>query len=279
MKTPHKNLDVNRFLKEKGGNIYKYLPRFAINWLRKIVHEDEINDFLNLVEGVSEFEFTNKTIHFLNLTIETIGLENIQKEKKYTFASNHPLGGIDGVILIHEIYPIRNDVLFPVNDILLGIPNLKRLFIPINKHGSNFENLKLFKEAFEGASNILYFPAGLCSRKVNGKIIDLDWKKTFLTQSILSKRDVVPVFFAATNSKFFYRLANLRKFLRIKVNIEMLFLIDEMFKQKGRTFKIIFGKPIPIETFDKRYTEKEWTDLLKIHTYNLAKNPNLIFPY
>jgi putative hemolysin len=156
---------------------------------------------------------------------------------------------------------------FPVNDILLYLPNLKELFIPINKHGNNTENVEIIQKTFDSEKLILYFPAGLVSRKQKSRIMDLEWKKTFISKAIQYQRDIIPVYIEGRNSSFFYRLANLRKSLKIKANIEMLLLPDEMYKQKNKNISIYIGKPIPYQTFDHSYSYNEWAQKVKRYVY------------
>ena len=113
------------------------------------------------------------------------------------------------------------------------------------------------------------FPAGLCSRKRNGVIRDLTWRKTFISKSVEYKRDVVPIFFEGQNSDFFYRLSNISDRLIKKVNIAMLFLVDEMYKNNGKTFRIKIGKPIPWQTFDRSKSPVEWAEYVKNIVYSL----------
>ena len=99
-------------------------------------------------------------------------------------------------------------------------------------------------------------------------------KKTFVTKSIQSQRDVVPIHFEGQNSNFFYRLANINKMLGIKFNIAMLYLADEMFKNRHKTFRVVIGKPIPWQTFDKSKTPAQWAEHVKGIVYNLKENSN-----
>jgi putative hemolysin len=159
---------------------------------------------------------------------------------------------------------------------------LEPIFIPVNKVGSatanREENIRLFNETFEGDATICYFPFGLCSRKTDdGKIQDLDWKKTFLTKSKAYQRDIVPVHIEGRNSQFFYNLARWRKKLKIKVNIEMAFLVNEFFNQRNKKLTISFGKPIPYQTFDRRFTDVQWAEKLRTFSYQLGDDCNLIF--
>jgi putative hemolysin len=189
---------------------------------------------------------------------------------RYIFVSNHPLGGLDGLVFIYELSKHFRDVKFPVNDILTNIRNLSGIFLPVNKHGAQAkEAARLIEEAYASDNQILYFPAGLCSRRKRGVIKDLQWHKSFISKSIQHRRDVVPAFFSGSNSNFFYNLANIRQFLGIKANIEMLYLADEMFKQKDKEINLVFGKPIPWETFDKTKSALEWADWVKTKSYEL----------
>ena len=113
------------------------------------------------------------------------------------------------------------------------------------------------------------FPAGLCSRKINGVIRDLPWKKTFISKSVETHRDVVPIHFSGQNSNFFYNLANVCKALGIKFNIAMLFLVDEMYKNVHKSFDVHIGKPIPWETFDKSRTPAQWAQYVQDIVYQL----------
>jgi len=113
------------------------------------------------------------------------------------------------------------------------------------------------------------FPAGLVSRKIEGKIVDLTWQKHFIKKAIEYEREIVPVYIQGRNSNRFYRLANWRKRLGIKANIEMLFLPDEMFRQKNQTIKIVVGKPIHYDGLRNRPPEV-WAEFVKREVYNLA---------
>jgi len=172
--------------------------------------------------------------------------------------------------LIDVAGKVRPDIVFPVNDILMNVPGLQPLFIPINKHGRNTENVRIIDETFASDKMILYFPAGLVSRKQRGGVIrDLPWKKTFVSKAKKYQRDVIPVHISGRNSNFFYNLANWRKKLGIKANIEMLYLVDEMVKQKGKPIRITFGEPIPWTTFDKSKTDRQWAEEVKKRVYAL----------
>jgi putative hemolysin len=273
MEVSNKFIDIKKVIGNKNPGLLKILPYFIINYLKHIVHEDEINEFINRHSDKFGLDFVEQIVLEFSKSIEVHGLENIPADNRIIIASNHPLGGLDGVALMHIAGKVRKDILFPVNDILMNLQNIKDLFIPINKHGSNSHNLRIINETFASDVSVLYFPAGLVSRKQkHGIIEDLEWKKTFITYAKKYKRNIVPAFIEGRNSNFFYNLANFRKRIGIKQNIEMLYLVDEFYKQKDKCLGIYFGKPINYTVFDKRFTDLEWAGKVKEHVYKLRQN-------
>jgi putative hemolysin len=263
-------IDVEEVLRSKNPSLAKAVPGFILNYLKRIVHQDELNEFLELWGHLKDAELIEAGLKHFKIKYTVSGTENIPMEGRYIFVSNHPLGGLDGLVFIFEISKRFPDIKFPVNDILTNIENLSGIFLPVNKHGSQGKDAaRKIEEAYSSGSQILYFPAGLCSRKKRGIIKDLTWHKSFITKAIQHKRDIVPAYFSGRNSDFFYNLSNIRTFFGIKANIEMLYLADEMFRQKDKTIELIFGKPISWETFDKTRSAPEWADWVKSKTYEL----------
>jgi putative hemolysin len=269
-KIAERTIDLEKVIRDKSPNGAKYIPGFVFGYLQRVIHEKEINDFLFKNRSFVGIDFLDKLVDEFETKIDIQGEENLPVNGRHIIAANHPLGGLDGIVLMHVVGKKRKDFVFPVNDLLLFLPNLKPLFIPINKHGSNVENLHIINDTFESEKLILYFPAGLVSRKQNGKIEDLEWKKTFISKAKKYKRDVIPTFIAGSNTNFFYNLANIRKTLGLKANIEMLYLPNEMFKQRGKSIRFIFGEPIPYKTFDKRHNFKEWALRIKKYVYAMG---------
>ena len=260
-------IDIDNILRTKAPDKYKYIPKFVISYLKKIVHQDEINPFLAESKDKIGVDFLEATMDFLDIHIKVKGEENLPKDGLYTFVSNHPLGGQDGVALGYILGKHYNGkVKYLVNDLLMNLRNLAPLFIPVNKTGSQGRN---FPAGFKSDNHLIMFPAGLCSRRQNGVIKDLEWKKSFIVESVKSQRDVVPIHFEGRNSNFFYNLANISKMLGIKFNIAMVYLADEMFKNRHKTFTITIGKPISWQTFDKSKTPAQWAEYVKEIVYKL----------
>ena len=258
-------IDVKQTIASKNKKLAKWVPRFVIRWIEKLIHQDEINKFLEKHQNDHPLDFAKYGLEeFAQATIAVQHEEKIPQTGRYIVVSNHPLGGIDGLALISLIGKYRNDIKFPVNDLLMAIKPMHGIFIPINKHGrNNLDAVTELHQAFASNDLILYFPAGLCSRKIKGKIQDLEWKKTIIQKAKEYQRDIIPVFFEGKNSTRFYRIANWRKRLGIKVNLEMILLPGEMLKQKGNKFTATFGDAVSYKTFDTSKTPQEWAAWLR----------------
>ena len=269
-----KTIDVRAILKGKMGAKAKYVPAPVVKWLEHILHQDEVNDFLWRHRDVTGVEWLEACVDYLGMKLDIVGADNLPDKgdgRLYTFVSNHPLGGVDGVA-IGAIIGRRYDGRFRylVNDLLMNLPGLAPLCIPINKTGHQSRNFPAMVEAgFHGDNHIVMFPAGICSRRINGEIHDLPWKKTFITKSVETRRDVVPIHFGGRNSDFFYNLANACKRLGVKFNVAMLFLADEMYKNRDKEFRVAIGKPIPWQTFDKSKTPAQWAQYVQDMVYKL----------
>ncbi len=270
-------IDIEKILASKVGDKMKFIPKSLVNWLKRTTHQEELNEFIWKSRDHEGAEWLEDCVKFLDMNLKVEGFENLPDKddtKRYTFVSNHPLGGGDGVALgaiLSRKY--GNDFRLIVNDILMNLPGLAPLCIPVNNTTSKRERAltAMIEAGFASEHNLLLFPAGLCSRKIDGKIQDVEWKKTFITKSIESQRDVVPIHFSGKNSDKFYRIANICKKLHLKVNVAMLYLPDEMIKNRHNTFTVKIGKPIPWQTFDKSRKPKEWAQWVRKQVYELGK--------
>ncbi|MBC7862509.1 MAG: 1-acyl-sn-glycerol-3-phosphate acyltransferase [Bacteroidia bacterium] len=273
-----KFIDIEAVLKARNPRLYKWLPHFLINYIKRTLHQDFMNTGIAKYKHLYHLEFTDVALEYLGVNTAWTGIEHVAKSGGIIIASNHPLGGLDGMALIKAVGTIRKDIRFLVNDILTGFKNFGSLFVAVNKVGTNTKDaIKIIDSVYSSDECVLIFPAGLVSRKQKGKIEDLEWKKSFISKAIEYKKDIVPTFVDGHNSKFFYNLALWRKRLGFKANIEMFYLADEMVKQKGKTIKVYFGKPIPYETFDKSRTHIEWAQVVKKFVYQMKANTDLTF--
>lgn len=265
-------LDVESAVRQKLKG--RYVPRFFIRWLRHIVHEDTFNDFFKAHPGLTGYDFIEEVIgpNLLNVTVDVRGLDRLpQDSSPLVFVSNHPLGGLDGMILARMLGEHRYwNVRVIVNDLLMHLTPLQGIFIPVNIYGAQSrEAARYMEQIYASDYDILTFPAGACSRKIDGRVQDLPWKKSFVQKAVESGRTVVPVRFEGQNSRFFYNLALWRKRLGIRFNLELLFLADEMFKAAGSHYTVHIGQPLPPSTFDRSRPPLQWAQWVRGQVYNL----------
>lgn len=265
-----KFIQVREVIRKKSPKLAKWIPGPLLKYLERTIHEDEINDIMYRYRDLKGLDFVDALIKHLGVDVVLEGEENIPKEDSVIFASNHPLGGMDGIAFMQAIGRVRKDVKFLVNDLLMNVVNLEPLFVGVNKVGGQNKSVaSAVEEAYAADQALLVFPAGLVSRKINGQIVDLEWKKSFISKAKKYKKDIIPVYIEGKNSNFFYNLSNWRNKLGIKFNIEMLYLVDEFFSQRNQRVTIRVGKRIPYTMFDNSRNEKQWAAEVKQLVYGL----------
>jgi putative hemolysin len=265
-----KFIDIKGLIASKNPKLLRYLPSFVIRYLRKILHEDEINDFLEVNKDKYDQDFCRAVMEYFNITVVIKNKELIPKDEPIIIAMNHPLGGMDAIALVAGLEDYRKDLRFIVNDLLMNLKNISGLFVGVNKHGKNDNSVRnQIKRTFESDHAICIFPAGLVSRKVNGVVQDLSWKKTFMLYGRTLDRTIVPIHIDGELSNFFYRLSRIRNAVGIKANIEMLYLANELFKQYNRTITFTVGTPIKGSSFDKSISDQEAAESLRKTVHEL----------
>ena len=268
-------IDVDKVLRTRLPRHYRYIPRFAVRWLERTICQDQLNAILLKMAGKNSVDAASAALTEMGITIDEKGLEQLP-QGRYMFVSNHPLGGLDGLALISLLgNRYQRHIKFMVNDLLMAVEPLRGVFLPVNKYGSQSRaTATQIEEALKSDEQFITFPAGLCSRmQPDGTIADLPWQKAAVNHAVNYQRDIVPIYFDACNSKFFYRFAKWRKKLGIKFNIELIFLPKEMIKQCGSTLHVIIGEPIPWTSLDARAPKKEAARLRDI-VYSMAPSPS-----
>ncbi len=266
-----KVIDIERAIHSKNPKLLKWIPGFVLSYIKRVTHEKWLNEVYNSISHLHGLEFVNALIHKFDLEVELIGEEYLPKTGGVIIAANHPLGGMDGIAMMYAMGRVRKDIRFLVNDLLMTFENFQPIFVPINKHGKNSQEVyERIEEVYSGDFAVLIFPAGLVSRKGTGGIMDLEWKKSFISKSKKYQKDVVPCFIEGKNSDFFYNLGFWRKKIGIKANVEMFYLVDEMYKQRGKKVTIRIDKPIPYQTFDSSKTDGQWADMVRDKVYELG---------
>ena len=271
-------INIDEVLKAK---VKKKLPKFVVNFLKRRIHQDEINDCITKAEHPQGVGFFDEALKYVDIKYEIRGAENLDPSRRCIFASNHPIGGPEALIMgsvMHRFYGESFRV--PVNNILAHFHPLAEFFVPVNMNGRQTREISDgLAHMFESPYQVLVYPSGKCARKEHGKVTEQPWKKMFITQARKYERDVVPVHISGYNSKLFMSLTSFSKFIGLKFNIGLLMLVDELFKKKGKTFVISFGKPIPYNTFDKSKTDQQWANFVREKVEQLqegnGQDPNM----
>ena len=270
------HLDVEQLIVRKFGK--RKLPKIAINIIRKILRQDDINALFFNAPGKKNIDFIDSCMMQLNFSCNVLGKENLPSasDKKYIFVSNHPQGGAEAICIAHVLgHQYNGNIKFYANEFLTILEPLKDLFLPIYKHQrQNREGIRQIKEFYKTDNHLIVFPAGVTAYKSKGKIVDHKWHKNFIKVAIEHQRDVVPLYFDAKNSNLFYRIENFRKLIRSKLNFEVILFANEFFKQKGNAFNLYVGKPISWQTFHKDKVHQEWADSIKTHVFDLPNQYN-----
>ncbi len=274
---PLLQVDIEAILKHKFPKNHKFIPKFVIKWLHDFFHLDTINGILLNYRNIKGGKFVEKVLEHMNINLHVHGIENLPLEGPVIVVANHPMGGLDAMCLLKSLTDVRSDVKVIANEIVTHIPQIQEHLSGVNKLGkSSKEALKNIDKLYESAGVIEVLPAGLCSRKINGKIVDLEWQKSFISKAIQYKMQIVPVYIDGSNSNAFYNLAKIRRLFNIKFNLEMMLLPSELYKQMNMSVNLYFGKPIPYTRFSKNLAWEQAQEL-KNFVYTLAKDSNETF--
>ncbi len=260
-------IDIGRLLRAKNPRLARWIPRFVIRWVERLVRLEKINYVLAHYGDQPPLEFIRSTLDYIGVTYTVHGAERIPPGRRVIFASNHPLGGLDGLMLAEAVHPYVKGVRVIVNDLLMNLEPLAPIFVPVNKYGSqSVDYARRMVEMYESDAAVITFPAGLCSRLVHGQITDVPWRRNFVQKAWESGRQVVPIYIQGRNSMFFYRFERLRRWLGIKLNLGTVLLPKEMFDQRGKHLNIYIGEPIELT---QEHTVREWVGIIRERTYAL----------
>lgn len=272
MEEIEKIVDIDKVIRNGKNKFLKSLPKFMISFIKKAIHQNEVNLTIHRSRHLTGIPFINDILRNWGTKVVAIGVENLPADGRYIFASNHPLGGLDALAFFGASGTRYPSMISPSNQLLYNVPNIRPLMVPLNVFGRNTKETSLkLNELFDSDNQIFIFPAGEVSRRKKGIITDPVWQKSFITKAVQHKRDVIPVHISGRNSNLFYNVANIRTFLGIKMYIETLLLPHEMFRQKDTTVTVIFGKPIPYQTFTSEMNHHEWAQKVKSIVYSLPE--------
>lgn len=268
-------INLEAVISGKAPKLRQKLPTWTIRLLERLICQREMNDVLTRLGHNKGAAFAKAMSRDLDVTYTVEGMENLDRQGHYMLVSNHPLGAFDGISYIGIFGDYFPQIKVIVNDLLMYIEPLQSVFLPVNTMGkqkrADIENLQ--RAYNDSATQLISFPAGFCSRYIDGRIQDIEWKKSVIKQSIECRRDIVPMYFEGRNSFAFYALEWLRRQLHMKFNIGLILLPRQMMKTaRGKHFRIHIGHPIPYSHFDQSRTEAEWAQWLRAECYKLKDN-------
>jgi len=265
-----KVIDVEKAIRSSNSKFVKSLPRFIIRFIEKLVHQEEMNISIHNNRYKSGVPFVNGILNEWNVEVVVEGGGNVPENGRFVFVANHPVGGIDALSFLSAIYRFYPDVISPSNQLFNYIPNLHPVILGVNVFGINTkETVEKYDQLFRSDTQIMIFPAGVVSRRTKGIISDLAWQKSFITKAVQHKRDIIPVHISGRNSNMFYFISNLRKFLGIKMSVEIILLPREMHKQHNSKVTLTIGKMIPWQTFTNEKPQYDWAQQVKETVYNI----------
>ncbi len=266
-----KFIDLSKSIKESDSDFLKKFPPFFVRWLEKVIKQEEMNLILEKYIDCEGADFHRAIIKHFNITLDVEGLENLPEKKKCFFVSNHPFGVVDGLILTKTIIEKYGDMKAIGNQSFHFVPNLRPYLALVNPYGlSPRSYVTELEKVYRADVAITHFPAGNVSRRYMGKVLDSDWKKSFITRAITCQRDIVPFYFHGGNSNLFYGVNLVRRVFGIELNIELALLPRELFSKQDETVRFTIGKPIPWQRFDSSCTHVEWAQKVREHVYKMA---------
>lgn len=267
-----KRIDIDAVIRDKAPGLHRKLPRWVIRLLEWVVCQKGLNDILENCDMHEGADFAVAMCRYLGVTYTVKGEENIPTDGRLILVSNHPLGGFDGITYISFLGKKFRSFKAVVNDMLMNIEPLRCVFLPVNTLGRQKRgDMEALEAAYRSEeTQILYFPAGFCSRFMGGRIQDIEWKKSVIKQAVENRRDIVPMHFEGRNSLTFYAVEWLRRMLGMKFNIGLILLPWQMVRTaRGKHYTIRIGRPIPWQTFDESRTPHEWAQWLREQCYAL----------
>lgn len=268
-----KYIDIEATLKKSKNKGLNKLPSFVYFLFRTIICEEEMNRILNKYSESIGVNFLQTLIKEFNLNVIVEGKENLPDNGKCFFVANHPFGIIDGLILTNIVAEKYGTFKAIGNDVFIMIPHLKPLIAAVGIFNLNSkEYLNELNKVYSSDIPITHFPAGEVSRVYNWKIQDGIWQKSFINKAVTQNRCIVPFYFYGRNSLLFYSVYVIRKFLRIKANVELILLPREMLKKRNKTVKVKIGKPIIPEKFDESINSLKWAQKVREYVYNMEKS-------
>lgn len=268
-------LDIEQKILKKYPKLKnsKLLKSAVAKFADSLVHQDEINKFMEQNTHLGSYEFIDEVLEYFNFNfrVNNKEIENIPSSGRVVIIANHPLGALDALSLIKLVSKVRKDIKVIANDFLEIFENIKPILINIDAFGGKQkkESIQKVYDALENEEAVIIFPSGEVSRATPTGIKDKKWKKGFLKFATRAHAPILPIYIGGKNSKTFYSISALNK------KISTALLPNEMFKQRDNTIEMIIGELIPAEnTNPKGIEQDQLINLYKKHLYSLKSKKN-----
>lgn len=268
-------LDVDALLKDyfqnTDENSGKPLMKTASSLLKKLLHQEEINSFIETHRHLEGLEFNDAVLEHFNFSFQVSSKDRarIPDQRRVLIVANHPLGSLDGLALLKLVSEIRSDVKIVATALLNCINPLQSLFLSVDnlsQSASHRDSMNQIIEALEAEQAVILFPTGEVSRISPMGVRDGKWKTGFLSLAKKTKAPIVPVYIGGKNSTLFYGLSSIYK------PLGTIMLVNEMFNQQGSEILFRIGKPIPWESIAAvDLSKKAVAKLMRKQVYWLGK--------
>ena len=267
-------IDVEKMITDKYPKLRnnKIIKGAISKFADSIVHQEEINSFLQKNSHLGSFEFIDEILEYFNFnfSVSDKNMENIPASGRVVIIANHPLGGLDAFALIKLLSRVRKDIKVIANDFLDVFEPTKPILINVNnfKSRQKKESISAVYEALDNEMAVVIFPSGEVSRASTSGIKDKKWHKGFLKFAQRSNSPILPIFIGGKNSKTFYSVSAINK------KLSTLLLSNEMFKQKSKSIDILVGEIIPNENIIPKGIPKD--KLIELYKKQKDKSINIL---
>jgi putative hemolysin len=263
-------IDIKKTLAHKHPDFEKKTgAKLFLKLLKRLLHEDEINDFIQNNQHLKGFAFLDYVLDHFNFSyqVNNRDFDNIPAEGRVIIVANHPIGSLDGLALLKLVRSVRPDVRIVANELLRYIDPLDSLFLSVDNMNTGAQHKSQYKamlSALESEQAVIIFPAGEVSRIRPSGVRDGVWKAGFLKLADKTQSPVLPIYIDAQNSVLFYALSAIYK------PLGTLMLVQEMFKQSHQKIQFHISKPIPWKSIAKHeHKGKKLANQFRKYLYRL----------
>ncbi|CAA6821001.1 MAG: Putative hemolysin [uncultured Sulfurovum sp.] len=244
--------------------------------VKKIIHQNDINIFLEEQKQTNPFSFVEAVLEYFNFSYKFSSnqIENIPATGRVVIIANHPLGALDALSLIDMVKRVRSDVKVVANNMLGEIKQLEPILVGVNTFDESIskESVQEIHQTLKNEEALIIFPSGEVSRARPNGIKDTKWHKGFLKFAKKNKAPILPIYIDAKNSTLFYTFSSVNK------GLSSLLLSHEMFKQRNKSLEFVVGELIPFKSFTNSPLEtKHLVKLFKKHLYKMSQGKKALF--